>query len=448
MSNIVYAQNTISWWLTRGDQSALLQKQKQAIAFGNDPVNATIIKIDTNRKYQRIDGFGFALTGSSAFLINHMDASSRNALLNELFGTGVNDIGISTLRISIGSSDLSPAVYFYDDVPPGQEDMSLAHFDLGKDKETQLPLLQQILKLSPKLKIIASPWSAPIWMKDNQNAIGGTLKTACYKVYADYLVKYLQNMQQAGITIDAITPQNEPLNGNNNPSMVMTAQQEGTLIKTLSSAIKVAGLKTKIIAYDHNCDNLSYARTLMSDEYVRKAIAGTGFHLYAGEINAMGTLHNEFPEKNLYFTEQYTDAKGDFGGDLKWHMKNVVTGALRNWSRNVIEWNLANDPSFGPHTQGGCSTCKGALTINGSSVKRNVSYYIIAHVSKFVPQGSLRIFSDNKDNLNTAAFITSDGHTVSVVENDGNADVDFSFSMGGKTANATIPAGSVATYMW
>jgi len=369
-------------------------------------------------------------------------------LLNELFAQDANSIGISTLRISIGSSDLSPSVYFYDDVPNGQTDMQLEHFDMGRDKELLLPLLRDIIKIAPKIKIVASPWSAPLWMKDNGSSVGGSLKPDCYEVYANYLVKYLRAMQVAGINIDAITLQNEPLNPKNNPSMAVTAQQEIVLIKAVVGALKKAGLKTKIISYDHNCDNLSYPKTILADEFVHMNIAGTAFHLYAGDISAMGALHNEFPDRNLYFTEQYTDAKGDFGGDLLWHMKNVIVGAMRNWSRNVIEWNLANDPAFGLHTEGGCSTCKGALTISASSVKRNVSYYIITHASKFVPAGSVRIFSENKDKLNTVAFLTPDNRIVLIAENEGASNLDFSIKIAGKMANCNIPERSVATYVW
>ncbi len=379
-----------------------------------------------------------------------MDNASKNALLNELFGSGSgNSIGISYIRLSIGASDLSPSVYFYDDMPSGQTDPNLDHFDLGKDKEYLIPVLQQIVKINPKIKIIATPWSAPAWMKDNNSGMAGSLKPEYYKVYADYFVKYIQAMQQAGITIDAITPQNEPKNQSNNPSMGMTAAQQLAFINNnLYPAFKNAGIKTKIIIYDHNCDDVAYPSAILKDQYARIHVAGTSFHLYAGNINALSQLHNDFPDRNVYFTEQYTDQKGDFGGDLRWHMKNVVTGAMRNWSRNVIEWNLANDPSYGPHTQGGCSICKGALTISGLTVKRNVSYYIIAHASKFVPAGSQRIWSDNKDNLNTVAFSTPDHCTVLVVENDGMTDVNFNIRYAENIAACAIPAGSVATYQW
>ncbi len=448
--NTSFALPGISWWLTKVDQSVLLQQQKTGIFFDSKENSGVNIDVDTSKKYQRIDGFGFTLTGSSAYLINRIERAAKIALLNELFGNGNgNSIGVSTLRISIGASDLNPSVYSYDDMPNGQADPDLAHFDLGKDKEHLIPLLQQIVKIAPGIKIIATPWSAPAWMKDNNKSTGGSLKTEYLKVYADYFVKYILAMQQAGITIDAITPQNEPLNQHNNPSMGMAAAQQAAFIKSyLWPAFKNAGLKTKIIIYDHNCDNLDYASSILKDESVKYYIAGTAFHLYAGNISAMGELHKQFPDRNVYFTEQYTDMKGDFGGDLRWHLKNVITGALRNWSRNVLEWNLANDQNYGPHTDGGCNTCKGALTINGSTVKRNVSYYIIAHASMFVPAGSVRVWSGTMDNLNTVAFVTPPGKTVLIVENESNTETHFNIRESGQYASCLIPAGSVATYVW
>ncbi len=437
----------INWWLTKGDQSALLQQQPTTLVFGKETNTAPYITVDTVKKYQGIDGFGFALTGSSAQLINQMPESIKGALLRQLFGSEKNSIGISYIRVSIGASDLSPSVYSYDDIAGGDE--SLSHFSLGPDQSLMVPLLHKILQLNPQLKIMASPWSAPAWMKDNGSTIGGTLQTKYYGVYADYLVKYIQAMNAAGIKIESISPQNEPLALQNNPSMGFTAAQELAFVRNnLGPAFKKAGITTKIIIWDHNCDNPQYPLTVLGDAAAKQYIAGSAFHLYAGDISALSQVHNAHPDKQVYFTEQYTASTGDFGGDLKWHMKNVATGSLRNWSRNVIEWNLANDPSYGPHTPGGCSTCKGALTINRTDVKMNVSYYIIGHVSKFVPPGSIRVWSTVTGELNTVAFVTSAGKKVLVVENDGNHSQEFNIRFNGQWAVTSLEAGSVATYVW
>ena len=171
-------------------------------------------------------------------------------------------------------------------------------------------------------------------------------------------------------------------------------------------------------------------------------------HLYLGDIGAMSKVHEAHPDKNLYFTEQWTSGEGKFDDDLRWHVKSLIVGATRNWSRNVLEWNLAADPNFDPHTDdGGCTQCMGALTI-GDAVTRNVSYYIIAHASKFVRPGAIRIASNITDGLHNVAFVNPDGQKVLVVVNDNDLRRDFVIKQGGRFADATLPAGAVATYVW
>jgi glucosylceramidase len=442
--------NEVDFWLTKGDQSVLLQKQSTVLGFG-DAANAfASISVDTTQRYQSVDGFGYTLTSGSATLINSLGAD-KPALLSQLFGTASNSIGINYLRISIGASDLSASVYSYNDMPAGQTDPNLANFSLDPDKSTGtglIPLLKEIIAIDPQIKILATPWSPPVWMKDNGQSKGGSLQPQYYDEYAQYFVKYIQAMKAEGITIDAITPQNEPLHDGNNPSLYMTAEQQRDFIKNnLGPAFQAAGIATKIITYDHNCDKPEYPLTILNDPAAKAFVDGSAFHLYAGDISALSTVHNAHPDKSVYFTEQWTSSTGSFEGDLKWHLKNVIIGAMRNWSRNALEWNLANDPGFGPHTDGGCTQCKGALTI-GSSVTKNVSYYIIAHASKFVPAGSVRVASNNSGSLYSVAFETPGKKKVLIVLNDGSSATSFNLKFKGKWVTPALPAGSVATFVW
>jgi glucosylceramidase len=440
--------NEVDFWLTRGDQTALLQKQNTILSFGTVANNDPYIDVDTTAIFQTIDGFGYTLTSGSAMVINALNTASKSALLKELFGNDANSIGINYLRISIGASDLSASVYSYDDMPAGQTDLALGNFSLAPDMDNLIPLLKEILAINPAIKILATPWSAPVWMKDNGSSIGGSLKPEYYDVYARYFIKYIQQMKAQGITITAITPQNEPLNPGNNPSLYMTAEQQLSFIKDhLGPAFQTAGISTKIIVYDHNCDRPDYPLTILNDPAAKAFVDGSAFHLYAGDISALSQVRNAHPDKNIYFTEQYTASNGDFGGDLKWHLKNVIIGSMRNWSRTALEWNLANNASFEPHTPGGCNTCKGALTIT-SSVQRNVAYYIVAHASKFVPAGSVRIGSNITGSLQNVAFKTPSGKKVLIVENDGNNTQGFKIRMVNKWVTTSLPAGGVGTYIW
>ena len=440
--------NEMDFWLTKGDQTILLQKQNTILSFGTIANNDPAIEVDTTVTYQTIDGFGYTLTSGSAMVINGLDAATKAALLKELFGKDAGSIGISYLRISIGASDLSASVYTYDDVPAGQTDPGLSQFTLAPDMDHLIPLLKEILAINPAIRILATPWTAPVWMKDNGSSIGGSLKTDYYAVYAQYFVKYIQQMKAQGITIEAITPQNEPLNPGNNPSLFMTADQQLIFIKDhLGPAFQSANITTKIITYDHNADRPDYPLTILNNAAAKAFVDGSAFHLYAGDISALSQVRNAHPDKNIYFTEQYTASNGDFGGDLKWHLKNVIIGSMRNWSRTALEWNLANNASFEPHTPGGCNTCKGALTIT-SSVFRNVAYYIVAHASKFVPPGSVRIGSNITGSLQNVAFKTPAGKKVLIVENDGNNTQGFKIKTGNKWVTTSLPGGAVGTYIW
>lgn len=443
---VVNAVNEVDQWVTYGDQSQLLQKKTEVLSFGTAASIYNNIDVDSAQTYQAIDGFGYTLTGGSAYLISNMNASQSSALLNETFGTN----NVSYLRISIGASDLDATVFSYDDMPAGQTDPTLANFSLSKDDQYLIPVLKQILTINPNVKILGSPWSPPVWMKDNGNSIGGTLLPQYYGAYAQYFVKYIQQMKAKGITIDAVTVQNEPQHGGNNPSMVLSAAQEADFVKNnLGPAFQAAGITTKIIVWDHNCDNANYPITILNDAAAKVFVNGSAFHLYAGDVSALSAVHNAHPDRALYFTEQWTGASGTFDGDLKWHVKNVIIGTMRNWSRNALEWNLANDPSYNPHTPGGCTECKGAYTISGSSYTRNVSYYIIAHASRFVPQGSVRIASSETADISTAAFLTPAGKKVLIAVNNNAANaVGFNIKFKGKWVTASLNSGGVGTYVW
>jgi len=435
-------------WLTSPVQAVFFKKQNIEINFTKSENTYPTILVDTTKTYQTMDGFGFALTGGSATLINKLAAKDRTSIIKELFANDSTNIGINYLRISIGASDLSSYPFTYDDIASGQTDLNLESFSINPETYDLIPVLKSILAINPNIKILATPWTAPAWMKTNSNFSGGSLRTDCYDVYARYFVKYIQAMKDAGITIDAITPQNEPLNANNNPAMLMSAAEQSAFIKNnLGPQFKANNITTKIILYDHNCDNTTYPMSILADAETSKYVNGSAFHLYAGDISALSVVHQAYPEKDVYFTEQWVGGPGNFPEDLKWHVKNLIIGAPRNWSKNVIEWNLASDPKYLPHTNGGCSTCLGAITI-GTKITRNVGYYIIAHASKFVQTGSVRIGSNLANYLPNVAFKTPSGKKVLIVVNESSNSQKFNIKFNGKIATATLPGGAVATYIW
>ena len=436
------------YWLTNADKSILFQKQIQRFSFEYQTNTLPSIYVDDTKTFQKMDGFGYTLTGGSAQLLAAMKPAERAKLLQELFTTNQNNIGVSYLRISIGASDLSDHVFTYNDLPAGQTDPKLTRFTLAEERKELIPVLKEILAVAPSLKILGSPWTPPAWMKTNALSKGGSLKPEFYDVYARYLVKYIQEMQKEGIRIEAITVQNEPLHPGNNPRLLMPQDEQAAFIKkSLGPAFKKAKINTKILIYDHNADRPDYPISILNDPEARQYIDGSAFHLYGGNIENLQDVHEAHPDKNLYFTEQWIGAPANFGGDLIWHIKNLIIGAPRNWCKTVLEWNLAADPQQKPYTEGGCTTCLGALTI-GETVVRNPAYYIIAHASKFVKPASVRIASNVTMSLSNIAFKTPDGKTVLILLNESDKLMTFNIRYKTKQITPTLEGRTVATFVW
>lgn len=444
-------QKNAEVWLTDPVNNVFFQKQS-SLSFSQRPEGGSMpfIVVDDKRTYQSIDGFGFALTGGSAMNMMKMSKAARSALIKELFATDKNNIGTSYLRLSIGASDLNETVFSYDDLPAGQTDTGLIHFDLGPDKKDVIPVLKEILQINPSIKIMGSPWSPPTWMKNNHDTKGGNLLKEYYPAYAKYFVRYIQEMKKQGIRIDAVTVQNEPLHPGNNPSLQMFAPDMAEFVKNhLGPAFAKAKISTKIIVYDHNADKPDYPISILNDPAAKKYIDGSAFHLYGGKIEALSEVHDAHPDKNLYFTEQWVGAPGNFKRDIAEHIRKLIVGATRNWCKTVIEWNLASDPEYKPHTdRGGCTSCLGAVTIGGDSIKRNPAYYIIAHAAKFARPGSIRIESSVENVLPNTAFKTPSGKTVLIVLNNSNTIKRFDIVFDNKIARAELTGGAVATYVW
>lgn len=403
------------------------------------------ITVQAEERYQSIDGLGWMLTQGSAKLLMQLPDETRHALLEELFGS--DGLNASMVRVAIGACDLSENDYTY----AASQNETLSNFAIAQqDLATVVPVLQEILTINSNVKVLATPWTAPVWMKENTHGhngyTGGTLKSTYYGLYADYFCKYIDAMSVQGIPIWGVSVQNEPLNGDNNPSMTWTKETMYRFVAgSLGPALQNNGHgDVRIIAYDHNCDVTDFPIYVAKSRYVY----GTAFHLYGGDISALTTVYNA-TNKPVLFTEQYTSKDGNFGGDLTWHMQNVVLGSLNNMATTVLEWNLCSDPACSIHTSGGCTTCKGALTIDGNNVTRNVSYYIIGHASRVIAPEAVRIgASSTTSGLRYAAFANPDGSIGVVAYNESSQARTLGIALpddAGQTvyANHTLPAKGV-----
>lgn len=438
-----------SFWLTDPKSGILFQKQAEPSSGSGIPTAQ--INLYSDSTFQSMDGFGFTLSQGSASHLLAMSDSARKSVLQELFGTGEKDIRISYLRLAVAASDLNAFPFSYNDLKdPRATDPTLSQFSLSYDTLDVLPILKQILEVNPQIKLMASPWSPPTWMKDNRDTRGGSLLPEFEANYAQYLVKYIQEMAKRGFIIDALTIQNEPLHPGNNPSLLMLADQQARFIgQHLGPAFRQAGIQTKIVIYDHNADRPDYPISVLSDPIANPFIDGSAFHLYGGQIEALSEVHRAFPDKHLYFTEQWVGAPGNLEGDIAWHVKNLLIGAPRNWAKTVLEWNLSSNPELTPHTnRGGCDRCLGAITLDGDAVTRNPAYYVIAHASKFVDPGSYRIGSTLPEGLPNVAFLRADGKQVLIVQNESKATKQFEIRSGKQHFKAVLPAGATGTWLW
>ena len=463
-------------WVTTPDGTDKLTPVAPA-TFGSATPTAPTIVVDPTLTYQTMQGFGGAITDSSATVLYRLSPAARAATMRSLFDPVTGD-GLDYLRQPIGASDfVATADYTYDDLPAGQTDYAQSHFSVKHDQAQILPLLREAKALNPRLQIIASPWSPPAWMKTNGSLIGGRLidDPRIYRSYALYLLKFVQAYRANGVTVNAITVQNEPQNRTPSgyPGTDMPSWQEEKVIEDLGPMLRAAGLRTQIFAYDHNwtehpndvaatppdetADINAYPQNVLNSP-AAQYVAGVAYHCYFGDPSAMTALHNQFPDQAIYFTEcsgsQSADPANTFSDTLKWHARNLIIGSPRNWAQTVINWNLALDPSGGPHV-GGCATCTPIVTVGpDGTVTKNAEYYTLGHLARFVQPGAVRIASTSfgttgwNGQVMDVAFRNPDGSTVLVAHNENDNPAAFGVREGSQAFTYTLPGGALATFTW
>jgi glucosylceramidase len=440
-------------WVTTGDRARLLAPEP-ATNFGTAAPAGAVIDIDASTSYQQMAGFGAAITDASGWLIQQkLDPARRDQLLRGLFGRDGDGIGLSFTRLTIGASDFSRSHYSFDDMPPGQKDPQLAHFSLAPQRDTVLPTVKAALALNPQLKVMASPWSAPGWMKSGDSLVQGTLKPDAYDAFARYLSRYVTEMKKEGVPVSALTLQNEPhFEPKDYPGMRVDPFQRAAFIGgALGPRLAADHPGVQLFDWDHNWDEPESPAIVLSDPKAARYVSGIAWHCYGGDVRAMARLHDRFPDKDTWFTECSGGKWApDWSKNLLYFTRTLIIDTTRGWARGVLFWNLALDEKDGPYL-GGCKECRGVVTIDShtGAVTRNVEYYALAHASRFVLPGARRIKSDSDDHdLANVAFRNPDGSLALLVANAGSAEHAFSVRANGKTFRAVLPAGSVATFTW
>ncbi|MEQ1547973.1 MAG: glycoside hydrolase family 30 beta sandwich domain-containing protein [Chakrabartia sp.] len=422
--------------------------------MGNDAPEGLKIRVDTGRHYQVVEGFGASITDASAWLIqNKLNAQQRAALMQDMFDKNTG-LGLNLTRVTIGASDFSRSHYSYDDMPDGQTDPLLAKFSIDSAKTTLLPIVRDARAINKTLRVFASPWSAPAWMKTTGSMIKGKLAPEHYDAFARYLQKTLTGFKAEGVPIYALTIQNEPhFQPENYPGMHMTSAERAAFVgRHLGPLLKEQHSEVRILDWDHNWDQPESPLAVLADPAARKYLRGTAWHCYGGDVSAQSQIHEKYPEKETWFTECSGGAWApDWGGTLSWMTQNLIIGSTRNWAKGVILWNIALDENSGPH-MGGCGDCRGVVTINQATgeVTRNVEYYVLGHASRFVRPGAKRIASDTKiDGIETVAFKNPKGGSIVLIAlNASKLPRQFSVETGAGWFRAEMAAGSVVTYTW
>jgi glucosylceramidase len=448
-------------WVTSADQSLLLSREPDLrqrpaeMTAGYAAAGALII--DTHKRYQGYLGVGASLTDASAVAINRsMNPKQRKALMRELFGDATDHpsgLGISFVRVPIGGSDFSQLHYSLDDAARGATDASLAHFRLDPYRSGQVPLLQEARRINPGLLLMASPWSAPAWMKENDSLVGGHLQPRWYGAFADYLVRFSDEYTKLGLPLYAISLQNEPgYDTPDYPGMVVTANERTRLIvEALGPKLAQRKSPPLLLDHDHNWDEPQSPARVLADAAAARYVGGVAWHCYKGHVVAQSKLHDQFPAFDAYMTECSGGGwQKDFEEAMRWFYGEVAIGSLDNWARAVAFWNLALDTTHGPHA-GGCKNCRGIVTIDARGhVTRNAEYYALAHVTRCLRTGARHVAStDGPDGIRSVAFRNEDdGSLVLLAYNDAKQTRRLDVRAGARGFEYELPAGTAATFCW
>ncbi|MEU1413511.1 ricin-type beta-trefoil lectin domain protein [Streptomyces sp. NPDC005731] len=413
------------------------------------------ITVDENTRYQTFTGGGASFTDTAAWLMNSSGAlsqSTRDATMRKLFSPS-DGIGLSFLRNPMGASDLARFGYTYDDVPAGQSDPNLTKFSIAHDLADVVPLTRQALQLNPSLTVMASPWTAPAWMKDSGQLNGGWLKAEDYGAYASYFVKYLQGYRDQGVPVSYVTAQNEPTCCSGYPSMSWNASGLAYFTKNeLLPELQAAGLTTKVLAQDWNWDTYdAYAAQTVDDAAIRSHpnFGGIAWHGYGGDVTKQTTVHNQYPQLDAFGTEH---SGGTWiANQQREDMLNIVD-YTRNWAKSVTKWSLAVDQNMGPHN-GGCGTCTGLITVhNGDgasgTVDYTVEYYTMGHLTKFVRPGAQRVASTASSAVPNVAWRNPDGSKALIAYNDASSAKTVTINWGSQHATYSLPGKTSATFTW
>ena len=444
---------TVQPWVTTTDKAKLLHAES-SVVFAKKALLPLTIEVNAKQRYQTMVGFGANITDASAWLLkNRMSEAQRKALLLELFGSAPG-LGFGVTRLTMGASDFSLSHYSLEDVP-GQ-------FSIAPMQAEVLPVLKEAMAINPKLQVMASPWSAPAWMKTNGQLVGGALKPEHYGAYARYFGKFADALEAQGIPLYAVTVQNEPhFVPPDYPGMRLDSQARATFIgehlgpllaQRKGQSPTQGKAPIRILEWDHNWDEPQAPLDVLANPKARAYIAGVAWHCYIGKPTAQSQVRDAYPDKEVHFTEcAGGEGNAKWVETFPWNVRNLIIGATRNWAKSVLMWNLALDENYGPH-KGGCGDCRGVVIIHSKTgeVTRNLDYYALAHASRFIRPGAVRIASSEEENgIESVAFQNADDQSIALIVLNSSPFVrNFSVRQGTQSFDYQLQPGSAASFVW
>jgi len=403
-------RETVQVWMSSEDGKYLLTEQTVQTKKPKKTKDF-LIEINPEERYQTVLGMGGSLEHATCSNLMKLAPDKRKEVITKLVDPE-KGIGMNLMRLCIGTSDFVEEPYYsYNDCPDGETDPELIRFSIDKDRAYVIPIIKMVQEKNPDMLFFASPWSPPGWMKDTKTMNGGILLKEYYPAYANYLKKFIESYTAEGIPIYAITVQNEPqMNDKDYPTCLWTAEQQRDFIRDfLGPCFEKTGITTKIWCWDHNWNYLDFPRAIFTDVNASKYVEGTGFHLYEGRVDAQSVLHDEFPDKHIYFTEGSTFLSR---GAVK------IIEIFRNWSRSYNLWVICLDwqrkPNRGPHH----ASPTMIVLKEDNTIEYRYDYYMYGQFMKFVKRGAYRISSTSGDRyFNNVAFLNPDGSIVLVIAN-------------------------------
>jgi glucosylceramidase len=436
------------------------------------------IKLLPEVTYQTITGFGGSFTEASASLLNRLSKDNRDKIIEAYFGE--SGAKYSLTRTHMNSCDFSLSNYSY---APVEGDIELNNFSIDEDREDLIPMIKDAMRVSNDgFKIIASPWTAPPWMKDNKDWRGGKLLPEYNDTWALFFLKYLEAYQLEGIDIWGFTVENEPLGNDKNwESMHFSPDEMTNFVQNhLGPKLEVDGHKVKILGYDQNREHLNeWVDSMYKDESTSKYFDGTAIHWYASTYdyfpNELQYAHNKAPNKYLIQTEACVDSEIPKWKDDQWYWQKEATdwgwdwapekdkhlhpkyapvnryardiiGCLNNWVDGWIDWNMVLDKQGGPNWFKNWCVAPIIVDPKADEVYLTPIYYTMAHFSKYIRPGAevIAVETPDKDLMVTAAK-NPDNSIAVVLFNEGAVAKNFTLNLDEKYIDIKISAQAIQT---